>query len=43
MKSPPSLPATSHEDFSAADFVLPGLEALPKVLEQGAGWPGHED
>src|SRR5262249_5798212 len=27
-------PATSHEDFSAADFVLPSLKALPKVLEQ---------
>jgi beta-phosphoglucomutase-like phosphatase (HAD superfamily) len=26
-------PATSHEDFSAADLVLPGLEALPKALE----------
>ena len=24
--------ATSHEDFSAADFVLPSLEGLPKVL-----------
>lgn len=33
-------PATSHEDFSAADFVLPGLEALPKVLEQGAELAG---
>jgi HAD superfamily hydrolase (TIGR01509 family) len=29
-------PATSHEDFSAADLVLPGLEALPKVCERGA-------
>jgi len=29
-------PATSHDDFSAADLVLPSLEALPKVLEQGA-------
>ncbi len=28
--------ATSHDDFSAADLVLPSLEALPKVLEQGA-------
>jgi HAD superfamily hydrolase (TIGR01509 family) len=26
-------PATSHEDFSAADLVLPSLEALPKALE----------
>jgi beta-phosphoglucomutase-like phosphatase (HAD superfamily) len=25
-------PATSHEDFSAADLVLPTLEALPKAL-----------
>src|SRR5262249_10923900 len=24
-------PATSHEDFSAADLVLPSLKALPKV------------
>jgi HAD superfamily hydrolase (TIGR01509 family) len=29
-------PATSHEDFSPADFVLPSLEALPKALESGA-------
>lgn len=29
--------ATSHEDFSAADFVLPSLEALPKALE-ASGW-----
>jgi HAD superfamily hydrolase (TIGR01509 family) len=28
-------PATSHEDFSAADFVLPSLEALLAVLGQG--------
>jgi beta-phosphoglucomutase-like phosphatase (HAD superfamily) len=27
----PSL-ASSHEDFSPADLVLPTLEALPKVL-----------
>jgi HAD superfamily hydrolase (TIGR01509 family) len=27
-------PATSHEDFSPADFVLPSLEALPKAIEQ---------
>ena len=27
-------PATSHEDFSPADLVLPSLEALPKAL----GW-----
>jgi HAD superfamily hydrolase (TIGR01509 family) len=25
-------PATSHEDFSPADIVLPSLEALPKAL-----------
>jgi HAD superfamily hydrolase (TIGR01509 family) len=25
--------ATSHEDFSAADLVLPTLEALPKAVE----------
>lgn len=30
-------PATSHEDFSPADWVLPSLEALPKVLEQEGG------
>ncbi|HEX2501085.1 MAG TPA: HAD family phosphatase [Methylomirabilota bacterium] len=31
-------PATSHEDFSPADLVLPSLEALPKVLERnGSG------
>ncbi len=28
-------PATSHEDFSAADFVLPSLEALLTLLGQG--------
>jgi HAD superfamily hydrolase (TIGR01509 family) len=27
-------PATSHEDFSAADYVLPSLEALLTVLGQ---------
>jgi beta-phosphoglucomutase-like phosphatase (HAD superfamily) len=27
-------PATAHEDFSPADFILPSLEALPKLLEQ---------
>jgi HAD superfamily hydrolase (TIGR01509 family) len=27
-------PATSHEDFGAADFVLPSLEGLPKLLGQ---------
>jgi HAD superfamily hydrolase (TIGR01509 family) len=31
-------PATSHEDFSVADVVLPSLEALPKILEpEGRG------
>lgn len=30
-------PATSHEDFSPADWVLPSLEALPKVVEQDGG------
>lgn len=30
-------PATSHEDFSPADWVLPSLEALPKVLGQDGG------
>jgi HAD superfamily hydrolase (TIGR01509 family) len=29
-------PATSHEDFSAADLVLPTLEALPKALGRDA-------
>lgn len=33
-------PATSHEDFSAADLVLPSLEALAKVFEQGAELAG---
>jgi beta-phosphoglucomutase-like phosphatase (HAD superfamily) len=32
-------PATIHEDFSVADFVLPSLEALPKLLEQNGN--GH--
>jgi HAD superfamily hydrolase (TIGR01509 family) len=32
--------ATSHEDFSPADLILPSLEALPKVLgHNGSG--GH--
>jgi HAD superfamily hydrolase (TIGR01509 family) len=32
-------PATSHEDFSTADLILPSLEALPKVLgPNGSGW-----
>jgi beta-phosphoglucomutase-like phosphatase (HAD superfamily) len=26
-------PATSHEDFSGANVVLPSLEALPQALE----------
>ena len=25
-------PATSHEDFTPADLILPGLDALPKAL-----------
>jgi beta-phosphoglucomutase-like phosphatase (HAD superfamily) len=34
-------PATSHEDFSPADLVLPSLEALPKVLQaNGSGRNG---
>jgi len=33
-------PATSHEDFSIADLVLPSLEALPKALEP-LGDPGR--
>jgi beta-phosphoglucomutase-like phosphatase (HAD superfamily) len=34
-------PATSHEDFSPADLVLPSLESLPKVLERnGSGRNG---
>jgi HAD superfamily hydrolase (TIGR01509 family) len=28
-------PATSHEDFSDAHFLLPSLEALPRVLDRG--------
>jgi len=32
-------PATRHEDFTPADFVLPSLEALPKLLEQNGN--GH--
>jgi HAD superfamily hydrolase (TIGR01509 family) len=31
--------ATSHEDFSPADLVLPGLEALVKVLEPALSEP----
>jgi len=34
-------PASSHEDFSPADLVLPSLEALPKVLERNGN--GHRD
>ncbi|HEV8674518.1 MAG TPA: HAD family phosphatase [Methylomirabilota bacterium] len=35
-------PATRHEDFSAADLVLPDLEALPAVLAPlGAASPGR--
>jgi HAD superfamily hydrolase (TIGR01509 family) len=33
-------PATCHEDFSPADLVLPTLEALPKVIEDGGPAPG---
>ena len=33
-------PATRHEDFSAADLVLPDLEALLAVLEPGAELAG---
>ena len=33
-------PATTHEDFSPADLVLPSLEALPKVLNGNGN--GHE-
>jgi beta-phosphoglucomutase-like phosphatase (HAD superfamily) len=33
-------PTTMHEDFSPADFVLPDLEALPKLLEQNGN--GHQ-
>ena len=38
-------PATSHEDFSPADLVLPSLEALPKVLKgngSARNGRGHE-
>lgn len=31
--------ATSHEDFSPADYVLPALEALPKILEHALSEP----
>ena len=34
-------PATMHEDFSPADFVLPSLEALPKLLEQNSNGNGN--
>lgn len=34
-------PTTIHEDFSAADFVLPSLEALPKVLERNGNGNGN--
>jgi HAD superfamily hydrolase (TIGR01509 family) len=30
--------ATSHDDFSAADVVLPTLEALPRALEALGTW-----
>jgi hypothetical protein len=33
-------PTTMHEDFSPADFVVPDLEALPKLLEQNGN--GHQ-
>ena len=33
--------ASSHEDFSPADLVLPSLEALPKVLERNGNGHGH--
>jgi HAD superfamily hydrolase (TIGR01509 family) len=36
----PSL-ASSHEDFSPADLVLPTLEALPKVLVRNGNDNGH--
>jgi len=32
-------PATSHEDFSPADLVLPSLEAIPKALGLDATGP----
>jgi HAD superfamily hydrolase (TIGR01509 family) len=34
-------PASSHEDFSPADLVLPSLEALPKVLERNGNGHRH--
>jgi HAD superfamily hydrolase (TIGR01509 family) len=34
-------PATSHEDFSPADLVLPSLETLPKVLERNGSGDQH--
>jgi hypothetical protein len=30
--------ATSHDDVSAADVVLPSLEALPRALEGLGVW-----
>jgi beta-phosphoglucomutase-like phosphatase (HAD superfamily) len=33
--------ASSDEDFSPADLVLPSLEALPKVLERNGNGNGH--
>jgi beta-phosphoglucomutase-like phosphatase (HAD superfamily) len=35
-------PATAHEDFSPADFVLPSLEALPKLLQRNGNGNGSE-
>jgi beta-phosphoglucomutase-like phosphatase (HAD superfamily) len=35
-------PATTHEDFSPADLVLPSLEALPKVLNGNGHGNGHQ-
>jgi HAD superfamily hydrolase (TIGR01509 family) len=34
-------PATTHENFSPADLVLPSLEALPKVLERNGNGNGR--
>jgi HAD superfamily hydrolase (TIGR01509 family) len=34
-------PATSHEDFSPADLVLPSLDTLPKVLERNGSGDDH--
>jgi HAD superfamily hydrolase (TIGR01509 family) len=33
--------ATRHDDFSAADVVLPTLEALPRALERLGTWGGE--